>query len=264
MTSLNNSESNNQDNGVDFDLVEPIQESWTIKEICQKRPPAGWESVFKFAEPEIEDISSILETQEKMYGAFFPYKRNIFKAFEITPLNNVKVVIIGQDPYHDLVQGEPRAQGMSFSVSENANIPPSLRNIFTEIKNEYPESFETPQHGNLSFWGYQGVFLLNACLTVKPRAAGSHKKLWVGFIVKVIQAINTVNPNCIYVLWGEKAQSLGRYIGDKAKILTSSHPSPFSVNRGFYGNNHFKEINQILQDLGKSQINWNLPKIFSK
>lgn len=250
-------------NQLEFSIVEEISEDWTIMDICQKRAPSGWEDVFKFAEPELKEISEILENQEAAYGNFFPLKRNIFKAFEITPLTQVRVVILGQDPYHDTTNNGPRAQGLSFSVSESSNIPPSLRNIFKEIKNEYPDSFDSPQHGDLSIWAYQGVLLLNTCLTVRPNAAGSHKLIWNGFIVKVIQAINSVNPNCIYVLWGEKAQNLQSFIGGKVKILKSSHPSPFSVNKGFYGCGHFKEINRILYELDGSQINWNLPKIFS-
>lgn len=250
-------------NRFEIHMVEEICEDWTVLEICQKRPPIGWEEVFKFAEPEIIEISEILQNQETVYGPFFPLKRDLFKAFDMTSLSQVRVVILGQDPYHDTTQNGPRAQGLSFSVSESSNIPPSLRNIFTEIKNEYPDCFAPPQHGDLSFWAYQGVFLLNSCLTVRPHVAGSHKKIWNGFIVKIIQAINTVNPNCIYVLWGEKAQNLESYIGGKGKILKSAHPSPFSVNKGFYGNGHFREINDILRNMGQNEINWNLPKIFS-
>ena len=254
---------NNVCKALQMEIVEPITQDWTIERICNERPPPGWEEVFESSKLELKEISDILCDQEKVYGTIYPLKKDIFRAFEMTPLSHVKVVIFGQDPYHDSTSSGPRAQGLAFSVSECSNIPPSLRNIFTEIKNEYPEEFVTPQHGDLSFWAYQGVFLLNTCLTVRPGAAGSHKKLWTGLIVKVIDAINKTNPSCVYVLWGDKAKNLRPYIGGKAKILQSPHPSPLSAYRGFYGNNHFIEINRLLRESGNHPINWNLPKIFS-
>lgn len=243
-------------------VEEEIQEDWSIYDIATKSPPIGWEEVFQEALPEIESVDDILSDQEKIHGKAFPLRRNMFRAFELTPLDNVKVVIFGQDPYHDLCNGVPRAQGMSFSVNMDMSIPPSLRNVFTEIKNEYGDEFNQPQHGDLSAWARQGILLLNSCLTVNQGLPAGHKNIWLGFIVRVIRAINRVNPNCIYVMWGKKAESLLQYVGGKAKTLTCSHPSPFSAHKGFYGCDHFKLINEHLVEKGKTPIDWNLPTIY--
>lgn len=228
--------------------------------------PASWEVVFADSIDEFEDLNEILNENIALCGRIFPAPENIFKAFELTPLDEVKVVIIGQDPYHQMVnirgKNVPRAQGLAFSVDRDDEIPSSLQNILAELKNTVP-GFQRPTHGDLTRWTYQGVLLLNMCLTVNPNSAGSHGAIWLGFIKKVITAIAAVNKKCIYVLWGREAQKLSREIGSKGVILEAAHPSGLSAHRGFFGCNHFNLINEMLIEQNKTPVNWNLnpPKI---
>ena len=189
---------------------------------------------------------------EKANNTVFPKGVNIFKAFELTPLNDVKVVILGQDPYHN----EGQADGLCFSVNENISQPPSLRNIFKEIKNDL--KIELPISGNLERWANQGVFLLNSILTVSKNQAASHKNFgWETFTDKVIQIISNKKENIIFLLWGKFAQSkLSIIDSSKHHILTAAHPSPFSAHSGFFGCKHFSKTNLILCQLGKQQIKW--------
>lgn len=236
-----------------------IDNSWTVEDICNKRKPLGWEEVFENSVNELKDISNILINDVKINGRFLPDMKNLFRAFELTPLKKVKVVIMGQDPYHGCnSDGTPQAQGLSFSVKKNAKIPSSLNNIYKELKDNFPENFSTPKHGDLTLWALQGVLLLNSCLTVRPHCPGSHKELWLGFIKKVINAIIDVNPGCIFVLWGRKAQKIKKIIGERVTILEAAHPSGFSAYRGFFGCGHFKQINQHLIESGQNPINWQL------
>jgi len=239
-----------------------IDQSWSIKDITDKRPPRTWENVFKESEHEFITISEILEKEENTYGTYFPLKKNIFAAFELTPLKLVKVVIVGQDPYHQLVTDinnnpTPRAQGLSFSVMKDDSIPSSLSNIYTELKNTYP-GFVIPDHGDLTKWTAQGVLLLNTCLTVRSGKPGSHSELWLGFIKRVCKAIAKQNPTCIYLLWGQEAQKIKCMIGEKSIPLEAAHPSGRSANRGFFGCNHFNKVNEILVKQGKTAINWHI------
>ena len=234
-----------------------IKEDMTIRQIVEINPPIGWEEVFNRASGEYEFIDEFLKHQESIYNKYIPKRKDIFNAFHLCPLYNVKVVIVGQDPYHTMYGSDPIANGMSFSVNRNyPKIPPSLRNIFNELSRSMPETFIYPEHGDLSAWARQGVLLLNKCLTVNQNSPESHKKLWDGFITLVIQAIQEVNRNCIFVLWGNKAQKLEKQIA--SIILKSSHPSPYSYKKGFYGCNHFVIINEKLVELGFSPIDWNL------
>lgn len=212
--------------------------------------PEKWSEFFKTCTKELEMISNQLKDQ-----IYFPEKQNIFKAFELTDPKNIKVVIIGQDPYHSVENNKPICNGLAFSVNKNAKVPPSLQNIYKELKNEYPE-FKIPKHGDLTKWAEQGVFLLNKDLTVKPHEPASHKGLWSFFLYKVIDYVIQNNPNCIFVLWGKNAQELKTFIR-KAIILESSHPSPYSA-KYFFGCNHFKKINDILRKRNIDEINWQL------
>lgn len=252
-------------------IVPEIEESWSIVDIATKSPPLGWEHIFQSAIPEFEEIDRILAEQQETFGPCYPRRKDVFQAFELTRLHEVKVVIFGQDPYHSVYNGRPQATGLSFSVPPNSIIPPSLKNIFKELADEYPRDdddpskycFVLPSHGDLRGWARQGVLLLNTCLTVNPGQAGSHGDIWKGFIVRVIRAINEANPNCIYVMWGKKAQSLGDHVGGRSVPLISPHPSPFSAHgrngrEGFFGNGHFVKINELLIEQGKQPIDWNL------
>ena len=238
---------------------ETIDNSWSAVKVARERPPFGWVEVFKGADHEINDVSEIIENDKKVNGRFYPDSKDLYRAFELTPLANIKVVIFGQDPYHGMNRdGSPQAQGLSFSVKRGEKIPSSLINIYKELKKTVA-GFEVPHHGDLTGWARQGVLMLNSCLTVRPSSPGCHKEIWLGFVKKVINAIIDTNPQCIFVLWGRKAQKIRKMLGERATVLEAAHPSGLSAHRGFFGCDHFNEINRLLLDTRQQPINWNLP-----
>lgn len=184
----------------------------------------------------------------------YPPGKDIFRAFDATPLNKVKVVILGQDPYH----GQGQAQGLCFSVPNGQRLPPSLLNIFKELKNDL--GLELPTGGNLEKWSREGVLLLNATLTVRAHQAGSHqKKGWEEFTDAVIKKLSEKKENLVFMLWGRYAQQKSQFIdGDKHLILTAAHPSPLSAHNGFFGCRHFSKANDYLYKHGVSSIDWDL------
>ena len=185
----------------------------------------------------------------------YPPAGDVFKAFELTPFDQVKVVILGQDPYH----GPNQAHGLAFSVNEGIAFPPSLQNIFKELATDI-EGFQIPMHGDLRTWAKQGVFLLNTVLTVQQAQANSHADWgWEQFTDEVINVLNTEREHLVFILWGAHAQKKGRVI-DKKKhlVLTSPHPSPLSAYRGFFGSKPFSKANQYLQEHGLEPIDWQL------
>lgn len=238
-----------------------IDQTWSIEQIANEAPPHTWETIFSDAKLELKDISTILDEEEKTYGQYYPLKQDIFAAFNHTPLPNVKVVIIGQDPYHQTItingKSTPRAIGRSFSVHPEDTIPSSLNNIYTELESTV-RGFKRPDHGNLEEWEAQGVALLNSCLTVRPGHAGSHGDIWLGVMNKVFKAIAAVNPYCIYLLWGREAQKLRPMLGERSIVLEAAHPSGLSARRGFFGSNHFNQVNDVLIRQGKIGINWRI------
>lgn len=185
----------------------------------------------------------------------FPPGREIFSAFDHTPFLQVKAVILGQDPYH----GDGQANGLCFSVGEGIAKPPSLVNIFSELKNDL--GISPPDHGNLQSWAQQGVLLLNATLTVRAHQAGSHQnKGWEQFTDAAITALSEGRDNLVFLLWGGYARKKGAHIdSSKHLVLTSGHPSPLSANRGYwFGNQHFSKTNTYLKEKGKQPIDWRL------
>lgn len=182
----------------------------------------------------------------------YPPAKLIFNAFDLCSFDNVKVVIIGQDPYHEPGQ----AHGLCFSVMEGTKFPPSLVNIFKEIQNDFES--QIPKDGNLTRWAEQGVLLLNATLTVRAHQAGSHqRKGWEEFTDAVIHKIAEEKENIVFILWGAYAQKKGAFIDtNKHLVLTSPHPSPLSAHRGFFGNKHFSKTNEYLASKGKAAIQW--------
>lgn len=182
----------------------------------------------------------------------FPPGREIFAAFDATPFDKVKVVIIGQDPYHDVNQ----ANGLCFSVRDGIPFPPSLLNIFKEIQNDLGKAI--PASGDLSRWAKQGVLLLNSTLTVKAHCAGSHQnKGWEQFTDEVILQLAQQKENLVFILWGAYAIKKGAFINRmKHLVLTSPHPSPLSAYRGFFGNKHFSTANEYLIKHGKTPVEW--------
>lgn len=189
---------------------------------------------------------------EYTQGVVYPPGKLIFNAFNLCPFNKVKVVIIGQDPYH----GPEQAHGLCFSVNDGVAFPPSLLNIFKEIKADL--GAETPSTGNLTRWAEQGVLLLNATLTVRAHQAGSHQRRgWEEFTDAAIRALANEQENIVFILWGNYAQKKGAFIDrNKHLVLSSAHPSPLSAYNGFFGNKHFSKTNEYLKAHGKSEISW--------
>ncbi|MCM3123696.1 uracil-DNA glycosylase [Mesobacillus sp. AQ2] len=192
--------------------------------------------------------------EEYQNKTVYPDKEDIFNALRYTDYDKVKVVILGQDPYH----GPGQAHGLSFSVKPEVEIPPSLRNMFKELKADL--GCEIPNHGYLKKWADQGVLLLNTVLTVRKGEAHSHKgKGWETFTDKVITLLNDRQEPVIFILWGKPAQSKLKLIDEsKHKIITSAHPSPLSARRGFFGSKPFSRVNEILREWGRQEIDWQI------
>tara|TARA_R110002049_G_scaffold783_14_gene5324 strand:+ start:1687 stop:2349 length:663 start_codon:yes stop_codon:yes gene_type:complete len=205
----------------------------------------------EFNKPYFAALASFVKAEYET-KTIYPKANSIFKAFELCPVDKVKVVILGQDPYH----GENQAHGLSFSVKEGVPIPPSLKNIFKELKSDLDLPF--PSDGNLERWAKQGVLLLNATLTVEAHKAGSHqKKGWETFTSAVIEKLASKKSNLVFLLWGAYAQKKATVIqSDKHLKLQSPHPSPLSAHRGFLGCQHFSQANAYLEAHGKPAIKW--------
>ena len=207
----------------------------------------------EFDKDYMQNLKLALIQQKKENVKIFPPGSLIFNAFNLTLFSKVKVVILGQDPYH----GDGQAHGLSFSVPKGTKIPPSLVNIYKELKDDL--NVMTPKHGNLENWAKQGILLLNTTLTVIANRPLSHKNLgWEKFTDKVIEVISNHKKNVVFVLWGAHAQSKLSLINQKIhKIIKSAHPSPLSAHRGFFGSKPFSQINTFLNSKGVDTINWN-------
>ncbi|BFT31249.1 uracil-DNA glycosylase [Alteromonas sp. D210916BOD_24] len=205
--------------------------------------------------PYFEALLKKVSQQRQAGKVIYPPEEAVFNAFTLTPLESVKVVILGQDPYH----GPDQAHGLCFSVLPGVKIPPSLVNIYKELASDI-SGFETPSHGNLTAWAEQGVLLLNTVLTVEQGKAHSHAKWgWETFTDKVIEVINTYQEQVVFLLWGSHAQKKGQHIDrDKHRVLAAPHPSPLSAHRGFFGCKHFSQANAYLIEKGKVPIQWQL------
>lgn len=190
--------------------------------------------------------------EEYESGPVYPHPKNIFRAFELTPFDDVKVVILGQDPYH----GPKQAIGLSFAVEDGVTLPPSLRNIYKELESDLGKP--ALGSGNLSRWAKQGVLLLNATLTVRARSANSHQgKGWEHFTDAVIRKLSEEREHLVFILWGNYARSKGALI-DRSKhlIIESTHPSPFSAYNGFFGSKPFSKANEYLREHGVREVEW--------
>ena len=214
---------------------------------------SSWKEVLKeeFEKPYFKKLVEFVKTEYKS-SKIYPPGKEIFAAFNATSFDKVKVVIIGQDPYH----GPGQAHGLSFSVPEGIPHPPSLRNIFKELNSDL--NVPVPKSGNLENWARQGVFLLNATLTVRASNAGSHQnKGWEEFTDVVIHKLSEKKENLVFILWGAYAQKKGKLIDSKKHfIIKSVHPSPLSAHNGFFGSKPFSKTNEYLKSVGKSEINW--------
>ncbi|MBN2746467.1 MAG: uracil-DNA glycosylase [Bacteroidales bacterium] len=215
----------------------------------------GWKAVLEadFQSSYFKSLKQFLIAEKENYKVF-PKGANIFSAFNLTPFNVVKVVIIGQDPYHN----DGQAHGLSFSVPEGVSLPPSLVNIFKELQSDL--GVPRPSHGNLTYWASQGVLLLNAVLTVRAHAPASHQgKGWELFTDAAIRALSENRSNLVFLLWGNYAIRKSSLIdASKHLILTSVHPSPLSASRGFFGCKHFSKTNNYLISNGLSPIDWEI------
>lgn len=209
----------------------------------------------EFDRPYMTALKKFLEEEKAAGQIVYPKGVEIFNALNTTPFKNVKVVILGQDPYH----GEGQAHGLSFSVRDGVKPPPSLMNIYKEISAEY--GVPMPRSGDLTHWAEQGVLLLNATLTVRASLAGSHqKKGWEEFTDAIIRSINDQHEHIVFMLWGSYAQKKGAFIARKRHlVLESVHPSPLSAHRGFLGCGHFKKANDYLALQGITPIDWTKP-----
>jgi len=206
----------------------------------------------EFEKPYFKELADFVKKEYKD-ETVYPPPKFIFRAFELCPFDKVKVVILGQDPYH----GKGQANGLSFAVSDGIVIPPSLQNIFKEIESDFGKPLEH-RTGDLSRWAEQGVLLLNATLTVRAKLAGSHQgKGWEQFTDAAIQALSHEREHLVFILWGNYARQKGARI-DRSKhlVIESAHPSPFSANNGFFGSKPFSRANAYLAEHGEEPIDW--------
>lgn len=220
--------------------------------------PKTWESIIN-DEREKEYFQSVLtfvEQQRNSGKTIYPPQEQVFSAFDRTPFESVRVVILGQDPYH----GANQAHGLAFSVLPGVKIPPSLRNMYKELAQDI-EGFEIPSHGYLDTWASQGVLMLNTVLTVEEAKAHSHAKCgWETFTDTIIAELNQRSEPIIFLLWGAHAQKKGQAIdADKHHVLVAPHPSPLSARRGFFGCEHFSMTNELLSSINQQPIDWTLP-----
>ena len=209
-------------------------------------------------QPYFKQLMAEIAKQRAASIDIFPCENKIFAAFEFAELKEIKVVVLGQDPYHGWgINNKPQAHGLAFSVEAGVKIPPSLVNIYKELSTDIAE-FTPPKHGNLTAWAEQGVLLLNTVLTVQQGKAHSHAKLgWEQFTDVIIEQINQQNEGCVFLLWGAHAHKKGKNI-DQSKhlVLAGPHPSPLSAYRGFFGCQHFSQANAWLVKNHKKPINW--------
>jgi uracil-DNA glycosylase len=222
---------------------------------------SSWKNALlpEFEQNYMTQLKSFLVAEKRQGKTIYPKGQEYFSALNSTPFDQVKVVILGQDPYH----GPNQAHGLCFSVKPGVAIPPSLVNIYKELQDDL--GIEPPQHGYLQSWAEQGVLLLNSVLTVERGQAGSHQnKGWERFTDQIIKRLNDEREGIVFVLWGGYAQKKGRVI-DRSRhlVLEAPHPSPLSAHRGFFGCRHFSKINNYLAERGQSQINWRLPASIS-
>ncbi|MGB1863976.1 MAG: uracil-DNA glycosylase [Candidatus Puniceispirillum sp.] len=203
---------------------------------------------------QMTELFGSLSAERSKGITIFPPQESIFTAFDLTPFDAVKVVIIGQDPYH----GAGQAHGLSFSVPQGVKTPPSLRNIFKELTSDI--GCPAPLHGNLESWARQGVLLLNNCLTVEEGKAGSHQgKGWEAFTDAAIHQLAKTHEHLVFILWGRKAAEKGSAIdASRHLLIQSAHPSPLSAYNGFFGSRPFSRTNSYLEAHGKTAINWNI------
>jgi uracil-DNA glycosylase len=221
-----------------------------------KLPDNSWSDPLSsyWNSPEMKALRLFVQNEKAAGKVIFPREDHIFCALELTPLENVRVVILGQDPYH----GEGQAQGLAFSVPSSIKIPPSLRNIYKELSDDL--GLNLPMSGDLTPWAKEGVLLLNTCLTVEEGKAGSHQgRGWEGFTDLILKVINEQKENVVFILWGAPAQKKAYLINESRHlILSAPHPSPLSSYRGFFGSKPFSKTNDYLRSKRLDEVDWKL------
>lgn len=230
----------------------------TAIDLADVRLEPSWKQCLatEFQQPYMLELKQFLQSERRAGNRIYPPPALWFRAFELTPFDRVKVVILGQDPYH----GPNQAHGLSFSVPPGVPVPPSLVNIFAELHSDL--GVPISRHGHLESWARQGVLLLNSVLTVSHGSAGSHRQRgWERFTDRAIQCLAEQRTGLVFMLWGSYAQKKGQLIDRKRHcVLTAPHPSPLSAYRGFLGSQHFSAANAYLQQHGQTPINWALPQ----
>lgn len=255
-------------------LVKPnIDQSWTMVDIVESWSPGGWEETFENAKADLLEIAVILDNKEKehreelgsneYYDAYYPLKSNIFKAFELCPLHEVKVVIIDLEPYNGLTHSKtPRAQGMSYSLDKEDELNREIVGIY-ELMKDTIIGFEEPTHGDLTFLAKQGILFLNYCLTISSDRK-SHGDIWTGFIYHILNALKINCPDAIYVLWGNVASKMRSRINNKATVLEATSTFSKSTRNEkvtpFVSCNHFNKINKLLTSKKLTPIDWQIPE----
>lgn len=254
-----------QTNDLNYSFFDDLHFVFKLVSISDKMPTESinvqieesWKNVLEseFSQPYFQALRQFLKSEKAKGKIIYPPGSFIFNAFHLTPFNAVKIVILGQDPYH----GTGQAHGLCFSVQQGVKPPPSLVNIYKELKTDI-NGFQIPLHGNLESWAKQGVFLLNAMLTVEQDKPASHKEIgWQKFTDAAIKHLSDKRENLVFMLWGSFAQQKSFLIDAKKHlILKAPHPSPFSADRGFFGCKHFSKANAYLLEHHSEQINWNL------
>jgi uracil-DNA glycosylase len=216
--------------------------------------PASWNVALQaeFEQPYFRNLQEFLSSERDQHPVF-PCERDVFNAFRLTPLDQVRVVILGQDPYHDVGQ----AHGLSFSVRAGQPLPPSLRNIFKELQAD--KNIPPSRHGDLTSWAQQGILLLNTVMTVRAHEPNSHRNRgWEQFTTQVIRILNQ-SQDLVFILWGKPAQEKATLIDSRHCVIQSPHPSPLSARRGFFGSRPFSKVDEFLISRGTYPINWQLP-----
>lgn len=230
---------------------------WTIYDMATKSIPIGWLDVFPSCSVEIKLISDIVQGRRDRGIRVVPDIVHVFRAFELTPLNEVRVIIIGMDPYPTIRgDGQSRARGLSFSIDRGDQVPVSLKNIYKALQHNYPD-YRMPTHGDLSYWAKQGVLMLNASLTTDVGVPGAHGQIWFPFLRRIFDAIKLANPNFIVLLWGKDAQKLASFIGAK-DTHTLLGPHPAARDNSFRECPHFRNTNFLLEADGFEPIDWQI------
>jgi uracil-DNA glycosylase len=227
----------------------------SITDLINNGAPSTWEEVFKLGADEINFVSEIIQKHENTNGISFPFRSNVFRAFQLTPLHKIKAVFINSEPYAGInYDGSPLTDGLAFSVNDSCTIPKDLSSLYTEIARVVPD-FKIPTHGNLMKWALEGILLLNLSLTVTPNKPKSHGEIWNGFISKVLEYLAIHKPKVPYILFGESVKGIANLISGQSLIISTSNPS---YSTKFISSNCIKLLIDDLSKKGIDPINWNL------